>query len=126
MSYIVGLLEGKSLHDRCHDPARVRDVSKFRQVNAWGCRVDQHNRVDQVTAEDLEAREWNGDQPCHVPRLSSPSVIGMEMVEPRREAFVWETLLRHGYQCWFELWIWVVMLHHLRVAVSKESQRCGE
>ena len=33
---IVGLLEGgKGLHDRRYDPARVRDVSKFRQVNAW-------------------------------------------------------------------------------------------
>ena len=36
------------------------------------------------------------NQPCHVPRLSCPSVIGTEIVEPRREAFVCETLPYRG------------------------------
>jgi len=36
-------------------------------------------------------REHDKDQPCHVPRLSAPLAIGIEIVELRREAFMRET-----------------------------------
>jgi hypothetical protein len=46
----------------------------------------------EVAIAGLDRKGRKGDQPCHVPRLSCPSVIGMEIVEPRREAFVCDTL----------------------------------
>ena len=105
----VGLLGGeKSLHCRCHDLARARGVSKFHQANARGhdgAEVISTTEVVQVMSADLEAQEWNGGQACHVPKLSSPLVIGIEIVEPRREAFMWETLSCHGYKVLFELQI---------------------
>ena len=102
----------------------MKDVSKFCQVNAWGYSgvgLVSKAKVDRGLSADLEAQEWNGDQPCQVPRLSSPLVIGTEIVEPKSEAFVWETLSCHGHEGWFnELWIWLVMLRHLRITVSRE------
>ena len=43
---------GKSSHYRCHDPARVGDVSKFRQVNAWEYRVESIS----ITADKSQPR----------------------------------------------------------------------
>jgi hypothetical protein len=46
----------------------------------------------EIAIVGLDRKGRKGDQPSHVPRLSCPSVIGMEIVEPRREAFVYDTL----------------------------------
>ena len=62
-------------------------MSELCQVNP--CTMNQ--RGDRVTQNSSGAVQRNGS-PCHVPRFRRPSVMGIEIVQPTKDAFVCETL----------------------------------
>ena len=56
-------------HDSCYDSARVREVSKFRQVDAWRCSWfkpsgsgRKRKQTLPCTKVKLSVGDWNGNR----------------------------------------------------------------